>query len=674
MSKQQTTEQFNQGAPRTIFLNNMNSWFSNFLIEELRTEISEKNNPKKVANKFCGTLNNSGAKLPRLFEPEIISINYVHHYEHDIFKKQVFIYNLEDADMNEIEYLIRGLKVHAKDNDEKILIIISNPLTWARTPLKETKTGDDDELEPELQNSSFVFEEEKNNESYFKEEEKNNESAPEMNQSKRNSIMHPKKRHYYFAEKDAAMRIPANRYNNYKFIENLALSASNSNKSLITYIVCPGFIYGCGESFFYEFFKLAWYQNPPELPLIEECYNSIPTIHVIDVARTIKAIIERRPTERYIFAVDRTKDQTLRNLVCSISKAVGSGKVSKIKFNSPDIERFPKINDLMVNIKFKTSSLMESKQSEFSIKKGFDWHCEFGIADNLEKIKAEFKEYRNLKNMKIFVTGPPGSGKTTLGSILAKEYNLPHLKIADMIEQAKKQNNQLSLELNQKHEELLNKMVEEAELAQSKKNKKGLPPIDRTQFQVRLPDDIIIKILKSKLKENICTNLGYVLDGFPRNIIEAKSLFFKDDPSYVKQLPSEVPQQQQQKDAKKGAQNQQAAPIFDKEKYNEEYGHLIIDKDISPFYIISIEGMSDDYIKQRLKENHLNNEATQALPFNEDRINRRLHTYKQFTVQPQNLLSQYSIECIAINGKAFDPDFMSKKVTDEIDKFVSSNV
>ncbi len=99
--KNPTSTNPNQIKERKIFLNHMNSWFSNFIIEELRTETIQ--DPKVVKNEFMGTLNRSKTKLPYLFQPKEIKIDFNFHYEHEIFTNDVFIYNLQDSDYNEID-------------------------------------------------------------------------------------------------------------------------------------------------------------------------------------------------------------------------------------------------------------------------------------------------------------------------------------------------------------------------------------------------------------------------------------------------------------------------------------------------------------------------------------------------------------------------------------------
>jgi len=71
---------------------------------------------------------------------------------------------------------------------------------------------------------------------------------------------------------------------------------------------------------------------------MNEGFNHIPTIHVVDVARLVRKIISIRPTRQYILAVDKTifspnggRDNSKAfSIIKAISKNVGSGKVTML--------------------------------------------------------------------------------------------------------------------------------------------------------------------------------------------------------------------------------------------------------------------------------------------------------------------------------------------------------
>lgn len=164
-------------------------------------------------------------------------------------------------------------------------------------------------------------------------------------------------------------------------IETLALSAANTNPMLKTYIICPGFIYGCGEEIFYEYFKMAWLQDPNKLPIAGDGKNFIPTIHILDLVNCIKRIIEKKPSLKYIFAIDKTKNKSLKNIIKSISKCVGNGQVEALDLAKEKIENIPNFNDFTINVKAKTSKIFEDvrgddEEEEDFLKRTFKWHCE----------------------------------------------------------------------------------------------------------------------------------------------------------------------------------------------------------------------------------------------------------------------------------------------------------
>ena len=129
-----------QSKERKVFINNINAWLSNFIIEEFRTE--HITDPTVIKYSFMGTKNfNNPSPVPYLFEHELIKIDYNFHFENKIFSNDIIIYDLADQEYNEVEYVIRGLK-HLRYDQEKVLILISNIMTWARTPVKQRKEDD----------------------------------------------------------------------------------------------------------------------------------------------------------------------------------------------------------------------------------------------------------------------------------------------------------------------------------------------------------------------------------------------------------------------------------------------------------------------------------------------------------------------------------------------------
>ena len=101
-----------------IFLNAMDSWFSNFIIEAFRTDHQPDS---KFQNEFMGTINDSESqKLPMYFQPKIIKFEFNTAYENPIFSNDIIIYNLNTGNTRELEYIISGLKTK-NYNTEKIL-------------------------------------------------------------------------------------------------------------------------------------------------------------------------------------------------------------------------------------------------------------------------------------------------------------------------------------------------------------------------------------------------------------------------------------------------------------------------------------------------------------------------------------------------------------------------
>ena len=127
-----------------VFLNDMNSWFSRFIIENMRSDLKKD---LLINYNFMGTVQPNSRRLPDLFTPEIIKLDYNDNYKSKIFSNDVFIFNMQDANFNDIDYIIKGLKA-LKYEKEKILVIVTSIMTWARTsPKYKKEEGAEEEKE-----------------------------------------------------------------------------------------------------------------------------------------------------------------------------------------------------------------------------------------------------------------------------------------------------------------------------------------------------------------------------------------------------------------------------------------------------------------------------------------------------------------------------------------------
>ncbi|MBS3107874.1 adenylate kinase [Candidatus Woesearchaeota archaeon] len=96
--------------------------------------------------------------------------------------------------------------------------------------------------------------------------------------------------------------------------------------------------------------------------------------------------------------------------------------------------------------------------------------------------------------MNIVIFGPPGTGKGTQAKLIAEKYGLPHISTGDML----RDNIKEGTELGQKAKSL----------------------IDRGMY---VPDELIVQLVKERIEIKDAKK-GYVLDGFPRTLEQAKAL------------------------------------------------------------------------------------------------------------------------------------------------------
>ena len=96
--------------------------------------------------------------------------------------------------------------------------------------------------------------------------------------------------------------------------------------------------------------------------------------------------------------------------------------------------------------------------------------------------------------MKLILLGAPGSGKGTMAQKLTTDLQIPQISTGDIFRKNLKEETPLGLKV---------KSIMAA--------------------GALVPDEITIEIVKNRLAEPDCAN-GYILDGFPRSLVQAEAL------------------------------------------------------------------------------------------------------------------------------------------------------
>ena len=96
--------------------------------------------------------------------------------------------------------------------------------------------------------------------------------------------------------------------------------------------------------------------------------------------------------------------------------------------------------------------------------------------------------------MIIILLGPPGSGKGTQANFIQNKLSIPHLSTGDILRQSVKN---------------------ETDLGNKVKNIMAKGEL--------VSDDLVLDVIKERISQIDC-NLGFILDGYPRNITQAESL------------------------------------------------------------------------------------------------------------------------------------------------------
>lgn len=130
-------------------------------------------------------------------------------------------------------------------------------------------------------------------------------------------------------------------------------------------------------------------------------------------------------------------------------------------------------------------AFMNEVQTKFGIVSDLSWGHMTPIARENKALRAKELEYKS-KPIHIIMAGPPLAGKTLQSQRLCAEYGLVHISPRELILKAMRQHNPAA-----KHFAYYLK------------------------YEQRVPDRMLLKLVKDRLKQSDAQTKGWVLDGFP---------------------------------------------------------------------------------------------------------------------------------------------------------------
>lgn len=217
---------------------------------------------------------------------------------------------------------------------------------------------------------------------------------------------------------------------------------------------------------------------------------------------------------------------------------------------------------MLINLKMKTSDVFkdgeapeDAEDPEAEAEKlKFPWHCETGIIGNCRKLNIEFNKERQLNPVKIFVGGPPASGKTFYSHKISAYYNIPRVHVKELSDKAfamanvEEPEEGLATEIKEKLEELRDAEVEKIEAARADKDygDEEPPEIDRNALPIRVPDEFLYRLLRERLNDNDCRNRGYILDGYPRSYKDSQNIFLIREKKFDPETGEEIEEEEEE--------------------------------------------------------------------------------------------------------------------------------
>jgi adenylate kinase len=530
-----------------IFINNVDSYVGKALCADLRQCVPDKE------NRLIGTLTKDGGEidmelLGTMGVRRIVSRKDRRQYLQDILSCSLIVFDLHSANLDDAEEVMKQLKIAklekevqtAKGETKKeernvVFVLISSVMVWAKTKNDRVPIQEEDEEE----------------EAEAGDEDEN--APPKIKRTR------PKE----MADADLDRRTPeqGSVYETWKYLENLALSLS-SKEGLRPHVVCAGTLYGNGETTFNDLFKEAWLTRATH-SIIEPGDNYLPCVHVRDLSRLARVVVQNDKVGPYLVAVDKAR-LTQAQIVQGIVNRMATAREVPVR---PEDEVQSEFKDVMkLDLIMQPSAPMRSKE--------FPWWCKSGIVDNITAVADEFTKWRNLRPLKMIVNGPPGSGAERFCRNVADRYlheDPPLLTFESIVNDVLN-----ATDANGEPTKAARILRRKVKRAQKKPGGK-------------LPMKVRTKLVRERLLSNVCRFRGYVLEGYPQSAEEAEALFTEIEYPEGEEPPPEEEEEEPEEGAEEEEEEEEAPPPpAEEEEEADDAPKRILSKAITPEFVVEL--------------------------------------------------------------------------------------
>ncbi|DBA71290.1 TPA: Adenylate kinase 7 [Trebouxia sp. C0005] len=399
----------------------------------------------------------------------------------------VFIYTLS-LTADSVQQALAALKKQKLSTAEQVFIVVTTPLTWAKTQLVPAAAMTAVQSEQrELQAASM---QPSDTPTDMITSPKDASTAGPSDDATISGTADAAQSTVSLTSADAACRKSAACARTVLEAERTILAAAS--KTLRTYVICPGILYGNGETAegLHSLFRTAWEAQPDApVPIYGSGHNVIPTIHVADLAAYVAAVCIEPPAQQYLLAVDNVQ-LTQRDIVAAVAKRMRNTAVQELGLEELYFQQG--IEHMLLNLPMTLTPLDTPPSLQYAD----------GLIAQLDAVVQQYIEGHSLQPLRMMITGPPAVGKSSLAARLAQHYQLQLVSAKTILAAADELGGSTKQEV-------------QAELS----SKAG-----------RVSDINMVKLCSHVLSKRDMRMRGFLLEGWPKTPEQAEQLFTQDQP------------------------------------------------------------------------------------------------------------------------------------------------